>query len=277
MAHFADQTKGNQAISQSVPEPGKLNLAESAQASIQASERKIIRDAELRIETDAPNDGQQKIATIAEKNGGFVVTSESKQNEGGAQPATVVSIIVRVPAARFAATIEEILGTGGRVLHKKITGQDVTEEYIDLEARIRTKRALESQFLEIMKQSRKVSEALEVQTQLAEVRTEIERLEGRRRFLENQSALSTITVALHSPAPMVAATTRGFWHDIKSAFGDGVEIALGIVLDVIRFVIAIIPILLFIVLPGWFLLKFVRRRINWPKPRVTADGDQPSA
>ena len=112
---------------------------------------------------------------------------------------------------------------GGRILHEKSSGQDVTEEYIDLEARIRTKKALEAQFLEIMKQARKISDAMEVQTQLAEVRTEIERLEGRRRFLENQSALSTINITLHTPTPVVAAATRGFVYDLKAAFGDGMD------------------------------------------------------
>src|SRR5262249_13529957 len=141
------------------------------------------------------------------------------------------------------------------------------------EARIRTKRALESQFLEIMKQSRKVPDALEVQKQLAEVRTEIERLEGRRRFLENQSALSTITIALQTPAPVVAATTQGFWHDTKAGFGDGVEFALEIVLGVIRFVIAVIPILLLIVLPCWFLFRLLRRHIPWPRRPAAAEGE----
>src|SRR5262245_28911638 len=130
----------------------RLDSAIASQVVAQAFERKIIRNAELRFETESPDDDQRKIATIAEKHGGFVVTSESKQNEGAGQPANLVNIVVRVPAARFAAALEEILSIGGRVVHKKISGQDVTEEYIDLEARIRTKRALEGQFLEIMKQ-----------------------------------------------------------------------------------------------------------------------------
>src|SRR6185295_6582072 len=102
---------------------------------------------------------------------------------------------------------------------EKVSGQDVSEEYLDLEARIRSKKALETQFLEIMKQARKVSDALEVQGELADVRTEIERFEGRRRFLENQSTLSTITATLQMPAPLVVATTTGFSHSIKEAFG----------------------------------------------------------
>ena len=87
-----------------------------------------------------------------------------------------------------------------------------------------------AQFLEIMKQAERFRSALEVQSQLADVRTEIERLEGRRRFLENQAALSTITTTLQMPAPIVAATTTGFGHSIKQAFGDAVDTAASIVL-----------------------------------------------
>ena len=98
-------------------------------------------------------------------------------------------------------TVTPIIDSGA----VKISGQDVSEEYLDLEARLRTKKALEAQFLEIMKQARKVQDALDVQSQLADVRTEIERLEGRRRFLENQAALSTITTTLQMPQPIIAA------------------------------------------------------------------------
>src|SRR5262245_20299604 len=190
------------AISESAPRssiagPVEAIKGEERQVSLdsagvaQAFMRKVIQNAEMTIETDTPNEGQQKIGVIAEKHGGFVVVSESKQNEAASQnvASTIVNIVVRVPAQNFQATLDEICAVGGRILHRKTSGQDVTEEYIDLEARIRTKKALEAQFLEIMKQARKISDAMEVQTQLAEVRTEIERLEGRRRFLENQSAL----------------------------------------------------------------------------------------
>ena len=250
---------------------------ESAGAA-QAVGCKVIQNAEMTIETDTPNEGQRKIAAIADKHGGFVVISESKQNEAVSQTvaSTVVNIVVRVPAQNFEAAIAEIRGVGGRILHEKSSGQDVTEEYIDLEARIRTKRALEAQFLEIMKQARKISDAMEVQTQLAEVRTEIERLEGRRRFLENQSALSTINITLHTPTPVVAAATRGFIYDLKAAFGDGVEVGADIFLGLIKFVIVMIPIMMFILLPGWFVIKWLRRRIPWPERAAAASATSPN-
>jgi hypothetical protein len=144
----------------------------------------------------------------------------------------------------------------------KQTGKDVTEEFIDLDARLRTQRALEAQFLEIMKRADKVSDALEVQTQLAAVRTEIERVEGRRRFLENQAALSTINVTLQPPASLVNVNTSGFFAGIKSAFGDGIDIAAAIILGIIRFGIALLPVLLFIVFPLALLWRLLRPRLR---------------
>jgi hypothetical protein len=243
----------------------------------QAFMRKVIQNAEMTIESDKPEEGQQKIGVIAEKHGGFVVISESKHNEAASQnvASTQVNVVVRVPAQQFQATIDEIRAVGGRILHEKSSGQDVTEEYIDLEARIRTKKALEAQFLEIMKQAHRISDAMEVQTQLAEVRTEIERLEGRRRFLENQSALSTINITLHTPIQVVAAATRGFFYDLKAAFGNGVDIGSGIFLGVIQFVIVMIPVMLFIVAPAWLVFKWLRRRMPWPAKAAAVSATAP--
>jgi hypothetical protein len=246
----------------------QVSLAEAATAEAvsQATARKIIRNAELSIEIEAPKEAQARIASIAESLGGFVVTSEFKQSGSAAsKPTETVTVVVRVPSSEFNAALEAIRGTGNRVIHEKVTGQDVTEEYIDLEARIRTQKALEGQFLEIMKQARKVEDALEVQRELAEVRSEIERLEGRRRFVDNKSSLSTITVTLQTPAPLVAATTSGFGHDVREAFGDGIDTAVQIVLGLIRFVIVLVPVAVLILLPGWLLLRQLIKRRWWPK------------
>jgi hypothetical protein len=240
-------------------------LSQSAivQASTLAADRKIIRNGDLTLETGSPTEGLRKITAVAESHGGFVVNSEFTQNrvEAGANPSQTVTVIARVPASQFATALEEIRGAGERVISEKISGQDVSEEYLDLEARLRTKKALEAQFLEIMKQARKVQDALDVQTQLADVRTEIERLEGRRRFLENQAALSTITTTLQMPQPLVAATTGSFGVSLKRTVGDAVDLAASIILFIIQAVIVIIPIGLFAGLPAWLLWRVVRRRV----------------
>ncbi len=244
------------------------------QAAVEPVDRKIIRNGELVIEIDSPTEGQRKITSIAESHGGFVVTSEFRQQDdrGQTRPNETVTVVVRVPSARFGPALEQIRAVGSRVIQEKVSGQDVTEEYIDLEARIRTKKALEAQFMEIMKQARKVSEALEVQSEIAEVRTEIERLEGRRRFLENQSAMSTINITLQSPAPLVTATTSGFGNDIKQAFGDGIDVGAAIILGLIRFLIVMVPIGVFILLPAGFVVRYFIRRLRLAgKPQMEPD------
>ena len=75
------------------------------------------------------------------------------------------------------------------VIQKTVKGEDVTEEFIDIEARLKAKRALEQQFVEIMKRANSVNDALNVERQLSDVRGEIEKIEGRKRFLENRARL----------------------------------------------------------------------------------------
>jgi hypothetical protein len=248
-----------------------LAHAATSQAVAQAADHKIIQNADLFIETETPKEVQARVATIADANGGFVVTSEFRQgSQASSTPLESVTITVRVPASRFIGALQAIRAAGTRIIQEKVTGQDVTEEYIDLEARIRTQRALEGQFVEIMKQARRVSDALEVQRQLADVRTEIEKLEGRRRFLENRSSLSTITVTLQTAPPLVTATTSGFGKDIKDAFGDGVDTAVSIVVGLVRIVIVLTPVAILIVLPAAFIFRWVLRRYAWPQKHEPA-------
>lgn len=251
-----DSLKAQESATQNV----SLNQANAANAATQAIDRKIIRNGNLTVEVATPTDIQHKILSIAESHGGFVVTSEmTRQNAAdNTKPSMTVNLVVRVPALQFERAMEEIRATGSRVVQEKVTGEDVTEEYIDLEARIKNQRALEAQFLEIMKRAGKIEDALEVQREIADVRTEIERLEGRKRFLENQTTLSTINVTLQTPTVIV--NTAGFWYSIKSAFADGLEVAEDIILFLIRAIIALIPILVLIVLPGALIAKLIWNR-----------------
>jgi len=250
----------NSALSQSAPQQVSLNQADAATASSQAIERKIIRDANLTIEVASPTDSQRKIFSVAESHGGFVVTSEMTQqaSDDKSKPEMSVNLVVRVPALQFNQAMEEIRAVASRVIQEKRTGKDVTEEFIDLEARMKNQKALEAQFLEIMKRAGKVEDALEVQRQIADVRTEIEKLEGRKRFLQNQASLSTINTTLQTPIQIVNAA--GFWYSVRSAFADGVEVALAIILFLIRAIIASLPVLVLIVLPAALIAKiFVKR------------------
>jgi hypothetical protein len=168
---------------------------------------------------------------------------------------------LRVPAAQFDAAVNEIRQTALRVVQEKVSGQDVTEEFIDLEARINAKKALEAQFLEIMKQSRTVADALQVQRELSEVRGEIEKLEGRRKFLESQTSLSTINITLNPPAAF-AASSNGFFYQLGRAFSNGIDAALQIVLFLITAFLALLPIIIILGVPLYLLYRYFRRRFK---------------
>jgi hypothetical protein len=249
----------DQKVTTAVPQEPNAIDSQNAQ---QAIDRKIIRNADLTIETNAPTEGQRRIASLIESHGGFIVTSEATQSDGNnsSKPDVTVKLVARVPASRFQTVLDAIRGIGGKIKQEKTSGQDVTEEYIDLEARIKTKRALEEQFMNIMKQARSIQDALEVQTQLANVRTEIERLEGRRRFLENQSSLSTITVTLAPPAVLINTNPTGFAHELKVAFGEGFDAAAAVVLFLVRVILALLPIGIFIFLPLALIVRFFLQR-----------------
>ncbi|HVF45676.1 MAG TPA: DUF4349 domain-containing protein [Pyrinomonadaceae bacterium] len=280
---------GGGGAAQTAVQDVSLQQADASQAQPVPTERKIIRDATLTLEVEEPVKAAERITSIAESRGGYVVSSESRHVSGGRKGKSyeVFTVQFRVPAAQFEATLKDVRATAGEVTAEKVSGKDVTEEYIDLEARLRTQRALEAQLLDIMKSAQEVSDAISVQRELTNVRTEIERIEGRRRFLESQSSLSTINVTLQPPAPLIA--TSGFFHSVAEALGDGVDIAANITLFLIRALLALLPVFVFLVLPAYFILRYLLRRVSrrarqTPAPAVVAppqqspydDGPRPS-
>lgn len=251
-------------------QPVSLVAADSAETVAAAADRKIIKNAELTLEVTSPNDAQRSVASIAETQGGFVVTSETKisENHDPAKRTVEVKLIVRVPANQFDAALAAIEKLSTNVIHRGISGSDVTEEFIDLEARIRTQKALELQFIEIMKQAGNISDALEVQRQIAGVRTEIEKLDGRRRFLENRASLSTITVDLKSPV-LIAVNTSSFGRSLRESVSDSVGVASAIVLGLTRFFIVMVPIVVLIILPVGLIASVLVRRARRLRLNVT--------
>ena len=238
-----------------------LTDAGNAASAAEAADRKIIRNADLTMEVNSTTDASHRVTSIAESHGGFVVTSESKQrpDADSGKRTLDIKLVVRIPSNQFGVALDEIRSLASNMREDNVSGQDVTEDFIDLEARIKTQRALELQFLEIMKQASKVADALEVQRQLADVRTDIEKLEGRKRFLENRSSLSTITVNLEAPKQITVSTT-GFGRTLRETVSDSVDLGAGLILFLIRFVIIMIPITLFVLLPLGLVLRYLVRR-----------------
>lgn len=263
VAGFVDQKSGTSAGQ--TPEIHKASLtdADTSAAAAEATDRKIIRNANLTMEVNSTTDTQHRVTSIAEANGGFVVTSEAKQREhtDPSKRTLDIKLVVRIPAGRFGPALDEIRKLATAVREENIAGQDVTEEFIDLEARLKTQRALELQFLEIMKQARGVSDALEVQRQISDVRTDIEKLEGRKRFLENRASLSTITINLEAPR-QIAINATGFGKSLRDAVSESVELGSGILLFLVRFVILMAPVTIFVLLPLGLLFRYFVKRAH---------------
>ena len=247
-----------------------VSLAQTSAATIDTapSDRKVIRNADLDLEDENPDAAQREITSIAESKGGFVVESQQSSSDIQSTTRDTVVMSVRVPSAKFSEALDEIRQSASRVVLETVKGQDVTEEFIDIEAQLRAKKALEEQFMTIMKQANGIAEAMNVQRQLAEVRGEIERIEGRKRFLANQSSLSTIKIRVQTPK-VFAASSAGIGTRISEAFAAGFDVAMAFVLGVITFVVAALPFGLLIGLPSFVIIRYVLKR--QARPRSVTD------
>jgi hypothetical protein len=170
------------------------------------------------------------------------------------------TLVFRVPVGAFDDALAAVRALGTRVSSEKVTGQDVTEEYVDLEARVRAQRAVEEQYLSVLREARSIPDILAVEQKLGEARTEIERAEGRRRLLENETRLSTITVHLARHIAAVEASGPGFGRSVRDAGHDAVVVAIAIVNGAIRLVGVLLPVGLLVGLPIGLLVRTWRRR-----------------
>ena len=225
----------------SMTAPAQDGLAlggESAEESTKESSRQdagrmVVRTAELTVRVDTPEAHAAEVLVLAKEVGGFVVDSSSSGGDGWEN----VGATLRVPAAQFDATLTRLRALGV-VTHERVHGQDVTDEYVDLGSRVANQRRLEQRLLAIMDGATTVTDALEVEKELARVRGEIERAEGRRKGIEDRVSLSTITVTLSS-----TASEPGFGDELWSSVSDGGENARRVSLGLLELVITMSPLL----------------------------------
>ena len=154
--------------------------------------RMIIKSGWLNLVVKDIVDTAQKISKFAQERGGWVVSSNISQSE----KILSGSITVRVPAESFGESMEYFKSLAERVSNERTQAQDITEEYVDLQSRLKNLEAAESQLLEIMERSGTISEVLQVQRELMNVREQIERIKGRMQYLEQSVKMSSITVNL---------------------------------------------------------------------------------
>lgn len=203
------------------------------------SSSKVIKTASIQIEVKKGEFEKKffEIASIAEASNGFVSNSQSYSDSEGNLTSGMITI--RVEQKNFDAVVNKIkqLGT---IKSVQLGGTDVTQEYVDLQSRLKNLQAQEQVLLDLMKKSTKVSDSIEVQRELSNVEGEIEVIKGRMNYLDNMVSFSTIDVSLAEPQAITESTEGGFLGAVKR----GARGALTVVRGMTTVLIVISPILI---------------------------------
>jgi hypothetical protein len=161
-----------------------------------AVDRMVIYTASLRLVVPDVDRLLTDVSQLAREMGGHVVSSESQEWNGD----RTGRASIRVPAERLDETLDRIKGMAARVDRSAISAKDVTEEFVDQEARLRTLRATEEQYLQLLTSARTVEDTLRVQQSLFDVREQIERSQGRIQYLRQSSETALISMEVSTAA-----------------------------------------------------------------------------
>ena len=176
--------------------PGKEILVQRTGGDSVDQEKMVIYNAYISLETEDIGDTLAKIRILAENYGGYVASS-SRSARGQQDRAEMT---IRIPKDSFQLIVLEI-GSYGELLDERTTSEDITEQYIDLKARLNNLQKQETRLYEIMEMAITVEDILEVEKELTRIRSEIERLQGQLNYLERNVEMSLISVSLIEPLP----------------------------------------------------------------------------
>jgi hypothetical protein len=193
------------------PDPGEPAIKEKI-------EQKIIKEATLRFETDNLETTFTRIQNAATANKARIINDSE-----GKDFATVFrNLTIKVPSQNFDRFISDISKGVSYFEVKSISAEDVTEQFIDLTSRLKTKKKLEERYLEILKKANKVSEILEIEEQISTIREEIDAKEGQLKYLESRVSESTITIEFYKTIAEKEGVKISYgsklWTAIKSGF-----------------------------------------------------------
>jgi hypothetical protein len=224
--------------------------------------RKVVKTANLGLRTEEVRRSAAQAQQVAATAGGSVLSSQVYRSDDS----VTAQLVLSVPSAEFERVLDDLRSLGDKVTTDSISGQDVTEEYVDLKSRERNLRATEESLLRLYDRAQNVEEALSIQRELTTVRGEIEMVQGRIKYLDQHTAYSQITLDIQpvtSPPP-----PRPAWDP-----SDVVARAWGASLSVLQTIAtALISAIVF----GWWLapllvggLLWWRRRNRGPRPPAT--------
>ena len=238
----------------------------SSEAQGETTERLVVKRAEMRISVADPAEAMRTVVQWAESMQGYVVNSNQWNSTSDGQTYINASVMVRVPAERLDEMMQKVRDLAADpktgVLSETVTGEDVTAEYVDSQARLRNLKAAEAQLVELLDQAPDLEYTLDIFRELTEIRSQIEVLEGRIKYLEESAALSALSVEFVAEASLQPLQI-GPWKPAgvaKEAIQTLVKVAQDIGTALIKFVIIWVPFLLPIGLIVYFVRKGAKKR-----------------
>lgn len=236
------------------PEPMEsgMDIAPGGAEEITAIERRVIYTANISVEVKKAEDSIEKIKKIAKEAKGIIAdTSVTEVGEGR----TNATVVLKVPADKFEAVLKQ-LGGLGQVKSQDSHGADITEEYYDLQARLKNAKRMEDRLVDLLEnKSKSLKDMLDVEKELGRVRENIERLEGKKRYYDSRVAMSTITVNLFEPYKY----TKSILDPVKKAFDKAGELFMKSVGAVLLFLAVAIPWFIVIGLIIYFIIFLIKR------------------
>jgi hypothetical protein len=218
----------------------------------------IIRTGTATIKVDSLEPAVVRLRALAVSVGGYVGNTSMQTGADQLRSATVE---IKVPAPRWGQLVAGLKPIG-TLESENENAEDVGEEFVDVQARVANARRLETRLIDLLaNRTGKLSDALQVERELARVREEIERYEGRMRYLRTRAAISTMTVTVHEPAPVLGSHPGD--NPIAEAFRDAWRIFVGL----IAFLISSLGIVIPLGILAWLAWRLLRRR----RPRSTVD------
>lgn len=230
-----------------------------SQAPAAAANRKIIYDTTLGLVVEDYQQFEAQLPVLVTKHGGFISHSDTDRRYNNQQSG---SWVVRIPVDSYSAFLTGV-DTLGFAESRQENAQDVTEEYVDVEARIKNKKALEQRIINLLEErSGKLADVLEIERELARVREEIERMEGRLRVLQDRTSLATVTINCREQRAYQPPAAPTLVSRIGQAWGGSLHALRLAGENLLVVLIAALPWLVVLGLPLFLLWKGLRRLIR---------------
>lgn len=238
--------ESNKELSMAAPAADQISAYKSEDqsgnlASAPVQDRKVIKKGEITFQTKSIDETTAFITKTLSELNSYI----SADNKYSSDNRITQRLEIRVPASGFDDLLKRISDNAGRIDSRNVQVQDVTEEYIDIESRIKTKKELESRYKELLSKAGKVEEMLSIERELGTLRSDIESIEGRLKYLSDQVSLSTLTVEYYE----LGSSTLNFSSKLGQAVAMGWRFFLSFIIGIVHLwvFLVIIAMILFVV------------------------------